>query len=77
MNRDRQPNQKRDYSKFVARFGCGAIFGITLAIALGATAYPTTTTGLLAVIIMFALGSGLLSVIFGDKFWTNLWKWFP
>ncbi|MDJ0773703.1 MAG: hypothetical protein QNJ49_09800 [Mastigocoleus sp. MO_167.B18] len=77
MNRDRQPNQKRDYSKFVARFGCGAIFGITLAIAGGAIAYPTTATGLLAVIIMFALASGLLSVIFGDKFWTNLWKWLP
>ena len=74
MNQNNRPNQKRDYSKFVARFGCGAIFGIALAIAGGAIAYPTTAAGLFAVVIIFALACGLLSVIFGEKFWTHLWK---
>lgn len=77
MNQNNQPNQKRDYSKFVARFGCGAIFGIGLAVAGGAIANPTTAAGLLAVVIIFALACGLLSVIFGDKFWINLSKWIP
>lgn len=75
MNQNNQPNQKRDYSKFVARFGCGAVFGIILAIAGGAIAYPTTVGGLFAVVIIFALVCGLLSVVFGDRFWVNLWKW--
>ncbi len=77
MNQNNQPNHKPDRSRFVARFGCGAIFGIALAIAIGAVAYPTTIAGLLAVVIIFALVCGLLSVVFGDKFWTNLWKWIP
>ena len=77
MSKNHRPNQKRDHSKFIARFGCGAVFGIALAIAGGAIAYPTTAAGLFATVIIFAIICGLLSVIFGDKFWTNLWKWIP
>ncbi|MGD1871887.1 MAG: hypothetical protein ACFB02_02430 [Mastigocoleus sp.] len=76
MNKNNHPNKKLERAEIVARFGCGFIFGIFLAIAGGLLAAPQTTLGLILVILLFAIASGFLSVFLGESFWLKFWKWF-
>lgn len=76
MSKKSHQNKSFDYSKFTARFGCGFLVGILIAGGVGILYSAQTMTGLLAVWIIFAIVCGLLSAIFGDKFWHNIIRWF-
>ncbi|MEA5595187.1 hypothetical protein [Rivularia sp. UHCC 0363] len=76
MNKNNQPKQKNDNrTQFIARFGCGFIFGIFLAIGLGFVVDAQTFAGLLGIIVIVAVVCGLLSAAFGDKFWLLFRFW--
>ena len=76
MRKNNQSNQKNHHrAQFTARFGCGFIFGIFAAIALGFAVDAQTFAGLFAIIVISAVVCGFLSVAFGDKFWQWLRFW--
>ncbi|MDY6897890.1 MAG: hypothetical protein SWZ49_07390, partial [Cyanobacteriota bacterium] len=76
MDKNNQSNPKKhNRAQFTARFGCGFIFGILAAIALGIAIEAQTIAGLLAIIFISAVVCGLLSAAFGDKFWHWLAFW--
>jgi hypothetical protein len=74
MSKNPVPN-KPDYSQFTARFGCGFIIGILIAGSVSIVYGAQTMGGLIAAWIIFALVCGLLSAIFGNKFWQNIIHW--
>ncbi|MBF2013810.1 MAG: hypothetical protein IGS23_00980 [Rivularia sp. T60_A2020_040] len=76
MDKNNRSDRKNDkQAQFTARFGCGFIFGIFLAIALGLAADAPTVAALLGIIFISAVVCGLLSVAFGEKFWYWLLFW--
>lgn len=76
MDKNNRSDRKNDnQAEFTARFGCGFIFGIFLAIALGLLADAPTVAALLGIIFISAVVCGLLSAAFGDKFWYWLRFW--
>ncbi|MGF1674313.1 MAG: hypothetical protein ACFCUV_11610 [Rivularia sp. (in: cyanobacteria)] len=76
MNKNNNSDRKKDkHAEFTARFGCGFIFGIFLAIALGLVAEALTVAALLGIIFISAVVCGLFSAVFGDKFWYWLRFW--
>lgn len=76
MSKKPPTHQKIDLSRFTARFGCGFIFGLFAALGTGLLFGAQTMAGLFWGWILFSLLFGLLSVIFGDKFWTTIIRWF-
>lgn len=74
MNKNNGSNKKLEREQIIARFGCGFIFGIFIAISTGLVAAPQTMAGLIGIVIVCAIINGLLSVIFGESFWLNFWK---
>jgi hypothetical protein len=75
MSRNPLPNKKTDYSQFIARFGCGFLVGILIGGSCSMVYGTKTMGGLITAWIILALLCGLLSVIFGDKFWKTIIHW--
>jgi uncharacterized membrane protein YciS (DUF1049 family) len=74
MHKKNQQN-RIDSSKFTARFGCGFIVGILIAGSTAIVYGAQTIIGLIVAWIIFAILCGLLSAIFGDKFWHHIIHW--
>jgi hypothetical protein len=68
--------KKPDLYQFTARFGCGFLFGIfagtSCFFVFGANTMAALFWGWIFVSLIF----GLLSVIFGERFWTKIFHWF-
>ncbi|PAX57167.1 hypothetical protein CK510_09170 [Brunnivagina elsteri CCALA 953] len=67
---------KPDLYQFTARFGCGFIFGLFAGTSCYFVFGATTMAGLFWGWVIFSVMFGLLSVIFGDRFWTKIYRWF-
>lgn len=76
MSKEPSKNPKIDWYRFTARFGCGFIFGIFASVGVGVAFGATTMSGLFWGWVLLSALFGLLSVIFGEKFWTHIIKWF-
>lgn len=75
MSKNSTPNKKSNYSQFTARFGCGFLVGILIGGSVSIVYSAQTMLGLIAAWVLFALVCGLLSAIFGNKFWLSIIHW--
>jgi hypothetical protein len=67
--------EKPDLYQSTAKFGCGFIFGLFAATGCYFVFGAKTMTALFWGWVLFSVMFGLLSVIFGDRFWTKIFPW--
>jgi hypothetical protein len=75
MRKNPVPNKKSDHSQFIMRFSCGFLVGILIGGSVSMVYGAQTMGGLIVAWVIFALLCGLLSAIFGDKFWQSIIHW--
>ncbi len=69
-------NNQPDWYRITARFGCGFVFGLFASVSTVFVFGAQTMAGLFWGWVLLSVIFGLLSVIFGENFWTKIIYWF-
>ena len=68
-------HENRDLSESAIRFGCGALFGAVLSLAVVLPLLSAANPALIVAIVAASVFFGYLAVRLGDSFWFGLRKW--